>query len=86
MTGTANLLSGLVIKGRECSQCASEDSKAWGEGKRWEASLAGLATPLTGGITVPLPTLDRMEDREGQRDWQDSASESSVGICNEFNS
>ena len=83
MTGTENLLSRLVIKGRECSQCASKDSKAWGEGKRQEASLA---TPLTGGITVPLPTLNRMEDREGQRDQQGSASESSVGICNEFNS
>lgn len=59
-----------MIKGRECSHCASEDSKAWVEEKRQGASLAGLVTPLTAGITVPLPTLDRMEDREGQRDLQ----------------
>lgn len=62
---------------RESSQCASEDSKAWGEGKCRETSLAGFVTLLTGGIIVLSPTLDRMEDREGQRvTCADSDSES----------
>lgn len=74
LTGTENLLSRLVIKGRECSQRASEDSKAWGDGKRPEASLAGLVTLLTGSITVPLPTLDRRPARA-------VPLSRSVGIC-----
>ena len=71
MTGTENLLSRLVIKGRECRQRDSEDSKARGDGKRPEASLAGLVVLLTGSITVHSPIAN-----PGQETCEGSASES----------
>lgn len=78
MTGTENLLSRLVIK-KGMQPACFQRQKGWGDGKRLEASLAGLVTLLTGGITVPLLTLDRRPARA-------MPLSRSVGICNEFNS